>query len=72
MKKSNYKPQIPDLMEAVFDAVYLTFDLAAAALFFLFSKGNILYVLHGILTDTLWRGCFSPGAKNYKGCTWNK
>lgn len=30
MKKSNYKPQIPDLMEAVFDAVYLTFDLAAA------------------------------------------
>ena len=26
MKKSNYKPQIPDLMEAVFDAVYLTFD----------------------------------------------
>ena len=23
MKKSNYKPQIPDLMEAVFDAVYL-------------------------------------------------
>lgn len=41
MKKSNYKPQIPDLMEAVFDAVYLTFDLAAAALFFLFSKGNM-------------------------------
>lgn len=30
MKKSNYKPKIPDLMEAVFDAVYLTFDLAAA------------------------------------------
>ena len=48
MKKSNYKPQIPDLMEAVFDAVYLTFDLAAAVLFFLFSKGNILYVLLGI------------------------
>lgn len=47
MKKSNYKPQIPDLMEAVFDAVYLTFDLAAAVLFFLFSKGNILYVLYG-------------------------
>ena len=32
MKKSNYKPQIPDLMEAVFDAVYLTFDLVAAAI----------------------------------------
>lgn len=56
MKKSNYKPQIPDLMEAVFDAVYLTFDLAAAALFFLFSKGNILYVLYGILTLTLCGG----------------
>ena len=56
MKKSNYKPQIPDLMEAVFDAVYLTFDLAAAVLFFLFSKGNILYVLYGILTLTLCGG----------------
>ena len=56
VKKSNYKPQIPDLMEAVFDAVYLTFDLAAAVLFFLFSKGNILYVLYGILTLTLCGG----------------
>lgn len=56
MKKSNYKPQIPDLMEAVFDAVYLTFDLAAAVLFFLFSKGNILYVLYGILTLILCGG----------------
>ena len=55
MKKSNYKPQIPDLMEAVFDAVYLTFDLAAAALFFLFSKGNILYVYMEI---------YIPGIKN--------
>ena len=56
VKKSNYKPQIPDLMEAVFDAVYLTFDLAAAVLFFIFSKGNILYVLYGILTLTLCGG----------------
>lgn len=38
MKKSNYKPQIPNLMEAVFDAVYLTFDLVAAALFFYSQK----------------------------------
>ena len=56
MKKSNYKPQNPDLMEAVFDAVYLTFDLAAAVFFFLCSKGNILYVLYGILTLTLCGG----------------
>ena len=73
MKKSNYKPKIPDLMEAVFDAVYLTFVSGSSSLIFLFSKGNILYVLYGILTLTLCGGgCFSSGAKNYKGCTWNQ
>lgn len=41
MKKSNYKPQIPDLMEAVFDAVYLTFDLAAARPYFFYSQKEI-------------------------------
>lgn len=43
MKNNNYKPQIPDVMEAIFDAAYLIFDLIAAILFFLFSKGNVLY-----------------------------
>ena len=56
MKKNNYKPQIPDVMEAIFDAAYLIFDLAAAILFFIFSKGNILFVLYGILTLTLCGG----------------
>ena len=27
MKQNNYKPQIPDVMEAIFDVAYLIFDL---------------------------------------------
>lgn len=38
MEENNYKPQIPDVMEAIFDAAYLIFDLVAAILFFIFSK----------------------------------
>ena len=69
--KNNYKPQVPDVMEAIFDVVYLVFDLIAAILFFVFSKGNMLFVLYGILTLTLlWRRCFSSGAKNYKSSIW--
>ena len=56
MKENNYKPQVPDVMEAIFDAVYLVFDLIAAILFFVFSKGNVLFVLYGILTLTLCGG----------------
>ena len=29
MDHKTYQPQMPDIMEAVFDAVYLLFDLAA-------------------------------------------
>ena len=29
MKQNNYKPQIPDVMEAIFDVAYLIFDLIA-------------------------------------------
>ncbi len=32
MKQNNYKPQIPDVMEAIFDVAYLIFDLIAALL----------------------------------------
>lgn len=39
MKQNNYKPQISDVLEAIFDAVYLIFDLIAALLFFFFSQG---------------------------------
>lgn len=47
---------MPDLMEAIFDICYLTFDLIAGILFFALSKGNILFVLYGILTLTLCGG----------------
>lgn len=35
MRENNYKPQIPDVMEAIFDAGYLIFALVAAILFFI-------------------------------------
>ena len=53
MKENNYKPQIPDAMEAIFDAAYLIFDLISAMLFFIFSEGKTLFILYGILTLTL-------------------
>ena len=56
MRENNYKPQIPDVMEAIFDAAYLIFDLVAAILFFIFSQGNMLFILYGILTLTLCGG----------------
>lgn len=47
---------MPDLMEAIFDICYLTFDLIVGILFFALSKGNILFILYGILTLTLCGG----------------
>ena len=44
MKQNNYKPQLPDVMEAIFDAAYLIFDLVAAILFFIYSNGNMLFM----------------------------
>ena len=35
MRENNYKPQIPDGMEAIFDAAYLIFDLCAVSVLFL-------------------------------------
>ena len=43
-------------MESIFDAGYLMFDFIAAILFFVFSKGNPLFILYGILTLTLCGG----------------
>ena len=37
MKLNNYKPQLPDVMEAIFDVAYLIFDFVAAILFFIYS-----------------------------------
>ncbi len=70
MKENSYKPQMPDVMEAIFDAAYLLFDLVAAILFFTFSNGNVLFILYGILTLTLLEECFSSGTKNYPGSAW--
>lgn len=56
MAEDVYKPRVPDLMEAVFDIGYLTFDLIAGILFFAFSQGRILFILYGILTLTLCGG----------------
>ncbi len=56
MANEKYKPQIPDIMEAIFDAGYLIFDLIAGILFFAFSKGNPLFILYGVLTVTLCGG----------------
>ena len=56
MEKRTYQPQVPDVMEAIFDAAYLLFDLVAAILFFIFSQGKPLFILYGILTLTLCGG----------------
>ena len=56
MSEKIYKPQIPDIMEAIFDCGYLLFDLIAGILFFVFSKGNPLFILYGVLTLTLCGG----------------
>ena len=56
MRQESYKPKMPDLMEAIFDAGYLIFDLIVAILFFVVGKGNALFTLYGILTLTLCGG----------------
>ena len=43
MRESS-KKNMPDIMEAIFDAGYLIFDLIAGILFFVFSKGNPLFL----------------------------
>ena len=56
MREEKYQPKMPDIMEAIFDAGYLIFDLVAAILFFTYAKGNKLFILYGILTLTLCGG----------------
>ena len=38
MREEKYQPKMPDIMEAVFDAGYLIFDLVAAILSFYSKK----------------------------------
>ena len=56
MNHKAYQPKMPDLMEAVFDAAYLIFDLIAGILFFTMAQGRSLFILYGILTLTLCGG----------------
>ena len=56
MRETNYKPKMPDIMEAIFDAGYLIFDLIAGFIFLTSAKGNTLFILYGILTLTLCGG----------------
>ena len=56
MDPKTYQPKMPDIMEAVFDAVYLLFDLVAGIVFFAMAQGCPLFVLYGILTLTLCGG----------------
>ena len=54
MNHKTYQPKMPDLMEAVFDAAYLIFDLIAGILFFTMAQGRSLFILYGILTPSIW------------------
>ena len=56
MNANQYKAKVPDIMEVIFDAGYLLFDLVAAILFFLFSQGSTLFLLYGTLTLVLCGG----------------
>ncbi len=44
MKQNNYKPQLPDVMEAIFDAAYLIFDLSCCNYYFLYTHREIYYL----------------------------
>ena len=65
MSEKTYKPQMPDLMEAVFDAVYLTFDLIAGILFFALSNGNQLFILYRNFRKYKWLSHDKDGCSNY-------
>lgn len=43
MRENNYKPQMPDVMEAIFDAAYLSFDWLPQCCFLYFQKETPYY-----------------------------
>ena len=65
MSEKTYKPQMPNLMEAVFDAVYLIFDLITGILFFALSNGNQLFILYGNFRKYKWLSPDKDGCSNY-------
>ena len=44
MRQESYKPKMPGLMEAIFDAGYLIFDLIAAILFFIWVNSGFIFL----------------------------
>lgn len=71
MKEKNYKPLMPDLMEAIFDAGYLIFDLIAGDFIFrIFKRKYVIRSLWYIDIDTLRRRRISSGSENYQSCAW--
>lgn len=69
MSEKIYKPQIPDIMEAIFDCGYLLFDLIAGIFFCIFKRKSVIYTLWSSDTDTLrWR-CFPSGSASNQNCT---
>lgn len=65
MSEKTYKPQMPDLMEAVFDAAYLIFDFIAGILFLTLSNGNPLFILYGNFRKYKWLSHDKDGRSNY-------
>ncbi|OFK24190.1 hypothetical protein [Olsenella sp. HMSC062G07] len=51
-----YTPSVADVAEAVFDILYLTFDLVAGIVFFAGAAGRPVFVLFGLLTFLLGAG----------------
>ena len=50
------KIRMPDLMESIFDIVYLSFDLIAGMIFLIYANGRELFILYGVLTLILCGG----------------
>lgn len=69
MKEKNYKPLMPDLMEAIFDAGYLIFD-CRDFIFRIFKRKYVIRSLWYIDIDTLRRRRISSGSENYQSFAW--
>lgn len=71
MRESS-KKNMPDIMEAIFDAGYLIFDLIADSFLCIFEGKPFIYPLRSTDIDTLWRRCVPSGAKDHQSCPWKQ
>ena len=62
MSKNNYKIKMPDLMEAIFDACYLIFDLIAGILFLYIQKEIHCLFIWCININIMWWRCIPFGS----------